>query len=86
VRQKSDPADLIPRFQGAPPELPGDFGQALGVLREHVLANTLHVDHPRFFGFVPGPGNYASVLADAIASGRCSGGTRSHRPADRWPI
>lgn len=38
------------------------------VLRE-VLPWTARVDHPRFFAFVPGPGNYVGFLADALASG-----------------
>jgi glutamate/tyrosine decarboxylase-like PLP-dependent enzyme len=34
-----------------------------------VLPNTKRVDHPRFFGFVPGPNNFIGVLADALAAG-----------------
>jgi glutamate/tyrosine decarboxylase-like PLP-dependent enzyme len=29
----------------------------------------LHVDHPRFFAFVPGPNNFVSTMADALAAG-----------------
>ena len=29
----------------------------------------MHVDHPRFFAFVPGPGNFISTMGDALASG-----------------
>jgi glutamate/tyrosine decarboxylase-like PLP-dependent enzyme len=29
----------------------------------------MHPDHPRYFAFVPGPGNYVSAMADALASG-----------------
>jgi glutamate/tyrosine decarboxylase-like PLP-dependent enzyme len=49
--------------QGTDPDLVIDR-----VLRE-VLPWTARVDHPRFFAFVPGPGNYVGVLADALASG-----------------
>jgi aromatic-L-amino-acid decarboxylase len=38
------------------------------VLRD-VLMPGLRVDHPRFFGFVPSPGNPVGVLADALAAG-----------------
>lgn len=69
VGRKGDPADLIPRFHGPPPERPGSFGSALEFVRDQVLANTLRVNHPRFFGFVPAPGNFVSVLADAVAAG-----------------
>jgi aromatic-L-amino-acid/L-tryptophan decarboxylase len=43
------------------------------VVLERVLADVLahggHVDHPRFFAFVPSPSNFVSVMADALASG-----------------
>src|SRR5205823_5083383 len=38
-------------------------------LEKEVFPNNLHVDHPRFFAFVPGPGNFVSTMADALASG-----------------
>ena len=38
------------------------------VLRD-VLATGLRIDHPRFFAFIPGPGNPVGVLADALAAG-----------------
>jgi glutamate/tyrosine decarboxylase-like PLP-dependent enzyme len=34
-----------------------------------VLPHMQHGDHPRFFARVPSPGNYVSVVADALASG-----------------
>ena len=34
-----------------------------------VLRNTMHVNHPRFFAYVPGPSNFVSVMADALISG-----------------
>src|SRR5207248_2886149 len=36
---------------------------------EHVLAPGLRIDHPRFFAYVPSPGNAVAVLAEALASG-----------------
>jgi glutamate/tyrosine decarboxylase-like PLP-dependent enzyme len=29
----------------------------------------MHVDHPRFFAFVPGPGSFVGAMADALAAG-----------------
>lgn len=34
-----------------------------------VLSTITHVNHPRFFAFVPGPGNLVSGLAEALAAG-----------------
>lgn len=38
-------------------------------LKEQLFTNMLHVDHPRFFAFVPSPNNFVSVMADALAAG-----------------
>ena len=69
VGHKNDPAKLIPLFAGDPPETGRDPNEIIAQLKNDVLPNNLHVDHPRFFAFVPGPNNFASVMADAIAAG-----------------
>lgn len=69
VGRKGDPVTLRPRFLSALPEHPADWAQTLEYMRDEVLSNTLHVDHPRFFGFVPSPGNFISAMADSIAAG-----------------
>lgn len=51
------------------PETPRDPEAILEKVRDVVLANMIHVDHPRNFGFVPGPSNYVGVLGDFLASG-----------------
>jgi glutamate/tyrosine decarboxylase-like PLP-dependent enzyme len=51
------------------PERAGDPDAVLDTVLYDVLATGLRVDHPRFFAFVPGPGNPVGVLADALASG-----------------
>ena len=38
-------------------------------LRRDAFANISHVDHPRFFAFVPGPGSFVGAMAQALASG-----------------
>lgn len=42
---------------------------ALEQLFSNVFSQMLHVDHPRFFAFVPSPNNFVSVMADALTSG-----------------
>src|SRR3954469_5863439 len=69
VGAKGAPADLISRFAGGPPETPTKPNDLLARLETDVFPNNLHVDHPRFFAFVPGPGNFVSTMADALASG-----------------
>ncbi|MDB5692934.1 MAG: gadB [Alphaproteobacteria bacterium] len=51
------------------PEAPGDPLAMIERIGRDVLPNTLHVNHPRFFAFVPSPGNFVSAMADALAAG-----------------
>ena len=69
VGAKGKPEELLARFAGDPPEAPTDPHELVARLESEVFPNNLHVDHPRFFAFVPGPGNYISTMADALASG-----------------
>jgi aromatic-L-amino-acid/L-tryptophan decarboxylase len=52
-----------------PPRAGADADAVLDLALNGVLAPGLRVDHPRFFGFVPLPGNPLCALADALASG-----------------
>src|SRR5258708_6213071 len=69
VGAKGDPKELLASVGGAPPEEGASFDHLLADLRQRVLHNTMHVNHPRFFAYVPGPSNYVGALADAIISG-----------------
>lgn len=69
VGAKGEPAELMVRLSGALSETPIDPYALLAKLEKDVFPNNLHVDHPRFFAFVPGPGNFVSAMADALASG-----------------
>jgi glutamate/tyrosine decarboxylase-like PLP-dependent enzyme len=51
------------------PDVGTDAGTVLKRLQRDVFDNIMHLDHPRFFAFVPSPSNYVSVMADALASG-----------------
>ncbi len=68
VGAKENPAELLARFSRPAPEDGTAFEELLGEIEAHVLANTMHVNHPRFFAYVPGPGNFVSAMADAIMS------------------
>src|SRR4051812_11716580 len=69
VGAKGEPAKLIPLFDVDPPENGRDPNELLAQLERKVFPNNLHVDHPRFFAFVPGPNNFVSTMADALAAG-----------------
>ncbi|MEY2500346.1 MAG: hypothetical protein QOI07_680 [Verrucomicrobiota bacterium] len=69
VGARKQPGEFLDMFQQSAPEAPTDPQELLARLEKEVFPNNLHVDHPRFFAFVPGPGNYVSTMADALASG-----------------
>jgi aromatic-L-amino-acid/L-tryptophan decarboxylase len=60
---------LEARLREPLPERGSDPGLVLEVVLREILGPGLHVDHPRFFAFVPGPGNPIGALADALSSG-----------------
>ncbi len=51
------------------PERGADPLAVLSELHGHLAGSTLHVNHPRFFAFIPSPGNFVSVMADTLAQG-----------------
>ncbi len=55
-------------FREPVPELPSSFEAVFAQVRDDVFGNIMHQDHPRCFSFIPGPSNFVSVMADALAS------------------
>ena len=43
--------------------------QLLVRISEDIFGQIMHLDHPRFFAFVPSPSNFVSVMAEALATG-----------------
>ena len=69
VGAKANPETLRALLTGMPGNAPSDPHELLARLERDVFPNNLHVDHPRFFAFVPGPNNFISTMADTLASG-----------------
>jgi len=69
IGRKGNRAALEAALREPIPEAPGNPESILARLRREVFSNMLHVDHPRFFSFVPAPGNFASAMADALIGG-----------------
>jgi len=51
------------------PEEGANPKEVLDFVLKKVMANSTLVSHPKAFSFVPGPSNYVSVMADALATG-----------------
>jgi len=56
-------------FREPPPAEGRELDEILSRIQNDLAENIAHVNHPRFFGFVSGPGNYVGTLADFLASG-----------------
>ncbi|MBZ5612019.1 MAG: decarboxylase [Acidobacteriia bacterium] len=69
VGAKADPAVLIPALQEPAPEQGAEFETVLAQLQRDIFPNSMHVNHPRFLAYVPGPGNFIGAMADTLISG-----------------
>ncbi|WP_108651424.1 pyridoxal phosphate-dependent decarboxylase family protein [Dongshaea marina] len=67
--QQGERASMEQLFREELPKHSQDPMQVLKRVEKDVMGNIMHLDHPRFFAFVPGPGNFVSAMADALASG-----------------
>jgi len=69
VTRKGSRAELEARLR-EPIPLRGSAPDAvLEQLARDVFPRIMHLDHPRFFAFVPGPSNFVGVMGDALAAG-----------------
>ena len=69
VGAKAKPSEILQKLFEPPPEQGMPYQPLLEQLQRDIFPSTMHVNHPRFFGFVPGPGNYVSIMAEALAAG-----------------
>lgn len=69
VLNTATPAELKAHLDQTLPEHPADLDIVMKIVREQILGNISHGDHPRFFAFVPGPSNFVGAMADALAAG-----------------
>ena len=69
VTRRASRAELEALLREPPPENGADPAAVLATVRDAVMGNIMHLDHPRFFAFVPGAGNFVSVMGDTLAAG-----------------
>ncbi len=69
VAPKLDQAALDAILREPLPREPSDWRDVLAQFQQQVVESTNHVDHPRFFGYIPLANNFISVMADALAAG-----------------
>lgn len=69
VTRTGDPAALARLLHEEPPAQGRSADAVLDRLERDVFTSIRHLDHPRFFSFVPSASNFVSVMGDALASG-----------------
>jgi hypothetical protein len=84
-------AQMEARLREPPPDAPRGWEATVDRVAREVFSPMAHVDHPRFFAYVPGPGNFVGAMADALVSAfNPFAGFRRAPPASssaagRWP-
>jgi glutamate/tyrosine decarboxylase-like PLP-dependent enzyme len=66
---KSNRSEMDHKFLEDAPEDGSSSLEVLDFVLKEVMTQSNIVSHPRSFAFVPGPGNFISSMADALASG-----------------
>ena len=56
-------------FKEVAPEASSSAEEVLDFVMQQVVPYSNIMSHPKFFSFVPGPSNYVSAMADALATG-----------------
>lgn len=68
VVTSDDPASLLERVSGPPPEGPEPFDAILTSLERDVLPYVARISHPGYLAFIPGEGTWPGALGDLVAS------------------
>jgi glutamate/tyrosine decarboxylase-like PLP-dependent enzyme len=61
-------AQMEARLREPPPDTPRGWEATVDRVAREVFSPMAHVDHPRFYAYVPGPGNFVGAMADALVS------------------
>lgn len=69
VANEPNLAEIRARLGGEVPERGRPPDEVLNQVHGEVFSAMAHLTHPRFFAFVPSPGNFVGVMADALAAG-----------------
>jgi aromatic-L-amino-acid decarboxylase len=69
VMARTEPGDVKRQLPAAPPDAPEPFADIMRDLEQLVVPALSHWQHPRFFGYFPCNGTWASVLGDYVSTG-----------------
>jgi len=69
IHAQKSPAYLNEKLGGNIPKKGQNPLTLIDQAKKEVFGNVLHVDHPRFYAFIPSPSNFMGVMADTLAKG-----------------
>ena len=69
IHAQKSPAYLNKKLGGSIPTKGQNPLALIEQAKQEIFGNVLHVDHPRFYAFIPSPGNFMGVMADTLAKG-----------------
>src|ERR1700719_3010327 len=69
VGRKASPELVLCAVMEPVPRAGRSADEIFARLEETIFPYIMNICHPRFFAFVPGPSNFVSVVADALAAG-----------------
>lgn len=69
IHAQKSPQYLSEKLGDPIPEEGQDPLKLIQQAKQDIFGNILHVDHPRFYAFIPSPGNFMGVMADTLAKG-----------------
>ncbi|MEM7754062.1 MAG: pyridoxal-dependent decarboxylase [Planctomycetota bacterium] len=69
VRPDTVPGDLLAKLPDAPPESPDDWDDVFQDLRELIIPNLTHWQHPGFMAYFPCNASGPAVLAELLSAG-----------------
>ena len=69
VTRALDPVTFEEILNEPLPEAPSDWHDVLEQFERQILTTIDHLDHPRFFAYIPSASNFVGAMADTLASG-----------------
>ena len=69
VHSQQNPAYLNKKLGGKIAKKGTSPIELIQQVKTEVFGNVLHIDHPRFYAFIPSPSNFMGIMGDTLAAG-----------------
>ena len=69
IHNTESPQYLNKKLGGPIPELRQSPTELIDFVKKEVFGHVWHIDHPRFYAFIPGPSNFIGIMGETLAAG-----------------